>query len=160
MSDATVVRNFDDGSVVVSDDGGNSATLAKLMGTYGISDLHPGGREAVTVQVQGAFIGDRLGDRVPVKISISAKVARFDETAFRIMDGTMAGYVSTTLDIGDGKRFDMQIDESYLTSSRIWTFADCRAVGSYTQGQPAEISIEIECIGPVTRDGVTIIASR
>jgi|TARA_R110002126_G_scaffold152052_1_gene299127 hypothetical protein len=160
MSAATTVRNFDDGSATFSDDGGNSTTLAKMMGTYSISDLHPNGREAVVVQVQGAYVGDRQGDRVPAKISISAKVARFDEDAYRIMDGSIAGYVSTTLDIGDGKRFNLTISESYSTDSRSWTFDDCRAVGSYTQGQPAEVSIDIECIGAVTRDGVTIVAGR
>ena len=162
MSAATTIRAFADGGVTVTDDGGNSATLAKITGTYTVSDLHPGGRDAIVVQTQGAYIGDRLGPRVPVKVSISAKIARFDEDAFKIMEGSIAGFVSTTADIGDVPRFDLQIDESYGADSRVWTFDDCRATVSYSQNadSEAEVSIEIECIGPVVRDGVTIIAAR
>lgn len=162
MSAATTVRNFDDGSITLSDDNGNSATLAKMTGTYSISGLQPGGREAVTPQAQGAYIGDRQGERVPVTVSITAHVARFDEDFYKILMGTIAGYTSTTADIGDGKRGDLQIDESYSTDTRTWTLDDARGSMEYSMsgGQAAEVSIEFECIGAVTLDGETLISGR
>jgi hypothetical protein len=162
MSATTTVRNFDDGTITITDDGGNSATLAKIKGTYSITDLHPDGREAVTVQSQGAFIGDRRGNRVSVKVSITASVARFDETFYQILMGTVAGYVSTTADIGDGKRADIDISEDYSTDTRTWLLEDCRGTMSYQQseGGAAEVTIELESIGPVSADGNVIIASR
>ena len=162
MSAATTVRNFDDGSVTLSDDGGNSATLAKVTGTYEISDIHPDGREAVTPQAQGAFIGDRKGNRVAVKVSINAHVARFDEDFFKILMGTIAGYVSTVADIGDGKRADLQIDESYSADSRVITLDDVRGTMSYSQsaGGAATVAIELEGIGALVMDGETFISGR
>ena len=160
MSAATTVRNFDDGTMTVTDDGGNSATITNLQGSYSVSDVHPKGRAAATTQVQGAFIGDRLGERTPVKISFEAVSPRLDADFIKIMMGTIAGFTSTVADIGDGIRFDLELDESYSTDSRVSTFKDCRATISYTVGQPGSISGEIECIGPVVLDGVTVIASR
>ena len=114
------------------------------------------------MQSQGAFVGDRRGNRVSVKVSITASVARFDETFFQILMGTVAGYVSTTADIGDGKRCDIQIAEDYSVDTRTWLLEDCRGTMSYQQseGGAAEVTIELESIGPVSADGVSIIASR
>lgn len=162
MSAATTVRNFDDGTLTFSDDGANSAVLQKFTGTMSVSNIQPGGRESVITQAQGAVIGARKGARALVTISISGHVARFDESAYQILMGTIGGYVSTAADIGDDPHCDLQCDESYSADSRIWTFDDVRGVLEYSQsaGGSAEISIELTCIGPVVVDGVTLISSR
>jgi len=160
MADATTPRNFDDGSITFSDDGGNSAVIANIHGTYAISEFPPDGRESVTSQVQGAYIGARRGDRVPVEITISGVATRFDGDADQIINGTIAGYVSTTDDIGDEKRCDVQVDETYGTDTRGFTLDDCLVTRAYTAGKPGEFSYKISGIGAFTLDGVTVIASR
>jgi hypothetical protein len=162
MSAATTVRNFDDGTLTFSDDGANSAALQKFTGSMSVSNIQPGGRESVITQAQGAVIGARKGERALVTISISGHVARFDEDAYQIIMGTIAGYVSTALDIGDDPHCDLQCDESYSTDSRVWTFDDVRGSMEYTQsaGQSAEVSIELTCIAKVVADGVILVAGR
>jgi hypothetical protein len=162
MSAATTVRNFDDGTLTFSDDGANTAVLQKVTGSYSVSNIQPGGREAVVTQAQGAVIGTRKGERALVTISITAHVARFDEDAYQILMGTIGGYTSTVADIGDDAYFDLQLDESYSANARVWTFDDCRGTMEYSQsaGESATVSIELQCIGPVVCDGVTMVPSR
>jgi hypothetical protein len=162
MAAADFHRSFADAQITISDDGGNSAVLGGVTGNISVSGMVPQGRGSVVVQAQGANTGARLGERVNPTVSITGNARRFDSDAQKIAMGVIAGYVSTTADIGDDVRCDIELDDSVSTDTRLCTFDDARVTFSYTvsPGGTGEFTMEFEPIGPVVLDGVTYIPAR
>lgn len=160
MSAETTPRNFTDGTVTATDDGGNSET-APLLTSISWDGLVPQGREAEVYQAQGATTGKRKGARAYPTVTIEMQAASLDDEFFALCWGTIAGFTSTTADIGDYPSVDLSIDESYSTSSRISTWQDCHVTGApYAGGSPGTVTVTFEVTGPVTIDGDTWVPSR
>ena len=162
MSHATTIGNFTDVVMSASDDGGNSATLALGLGTTSWSGLKHNGREAGVYQARGATSVIRREARAYPTLTITAQLARTDDNFALITRGEIAGYVSTTADIGDYATFDLTIDRSYKTNSRISTFDDCYCDDitiDIPDGGPATVTLSVTVLGKVVMDGETVIAS-
>jgi hypothetical protein len=160
MSAATTPRNFTDGVITGTDDGGNSETVPLLV-SLSWDGLVPDGRELEVYQAQGAVTGARKGARAYPTVTIEIQAASLDDPFFRLINGIIAGFTSTTADIGDYAAIDLSIDESYSTDTRISTWQDCIVTGEpYTGGSPGSVSITFQVLGPVTIDGDTWVSSR
>ena len=161
MSAATTVRNFTDAVVTIDDDGGNSNTLPLLIGTVSWSGLTPDGRELETYEVRGGLTGARKGARSYPEVTIEAQVARMDDDFYQQAMGVLAGFVSTTADIGDMPANDLTIDESYSTDSRVSIGEDAVLTEwSYSGGSPGKVSMTFKVLGPLSIDGTTYVSSR
>lgn len=160
MSAATTPRNFTDGTVTATDDGGNSAT-APLLVSLSWDGLVPDGRELEVYEAQGTVTGARKGARAYPTVTIEVQAASLDDDFYQLVNGVIAGFVSVTADIGDYAGVDLSIDESYSTDSRISTWQDCILTAEpYTGGSPGSVSMTFQVLGPVTIDGKTWVSSR
>jgi len=160
MSAETTPRNFTDGTITATDDGGNSET-APLVTPLSWDGIVPDGREAEVYQAQGATTGKRKGARVYPTVTVEMQAASLDDDFFKLVNGIIAGFTSVTADIGDYPSVDLSIDESFSTSSRISTWKDCHVTGEpYSGGSPGTVTVTFECSGPVTIDGDTWVSAR
>jgi hypothetical protein len=161
MPAADTVRNFTDGAVTITDDGGNSHTCPLLIGTVSWSGLKPNGREQEVYETRGALSGVRQGARAYPTVTVEAQVHRLDNHFYTQAMGDIGAFVSTVAGIGDTPTNDLQINESYSTDTRLSTWDDCVLdEWSYKAGSPGQVSMTFKCLGPVVIDGVTYVPSR
>ena len=158
---SSIPSNFTDGVLVLTDDGGHSATLALSMGDQKLSGLVPDGRALEVYESQGAIVGARKGARARPTFTVTAMLASPTADFHRLAMGTTSGFVSTTADIGDYKACDLSYTFNYGAESRGLTADDVVLTGwEVSAGSPSTVSLSFEILGPLELDGVSVIGSR
>lgn len=156
-----IPSNFRDSSFTVTDDNGNSATLQLGKGDIAVSNLKPGGAEAVVMQSKGKVVGHRKGARAIPAFTMTAILASPSDDFKKLINGLTAGFVSTTADIGDYPAVDFDWDMAHGAEARSITGEDLYCTGfDVGQGDEATVTFNFEVLGRLDLDGETLIPSR
>jgi len=158
---SAIPANFTDGAFTISDDAGNSATLLLSNGDLSVTGIKADGRATTKSESRGALVGLRKSARAYPQISVTAILSAPLGDFERLALGIIAGFTSTTADIGDvpTNNFDFSFD--YNAESRDITGDDIELIGlDYTEGDNSSISFTFEINGPMLVDGETVISSR
>jgi hypothetical protein len=157
---SNIPANFTDGTVSITDDNSNSATLVMSQGDLSFSGLVPDGREAIVSQSRGGTVGIRKGARAYPTISVSAILAA-PSAAFQVLAlGKTAGFQSTTSLIGDYPAVNFDFSFDFGAETRDLTGDDAFLTSiEITEGETSTISFSFQIAGPVSADGTVLIPS-
>ncbi len=156
---SAIPKNFTDGTVTVSDAGGNSATLQVANGDFSLTGLKPEGRNVNAYQSRGSVAGIRKTDRALPAASFGAIMtdamltASFKEVAL----GMVAGFVSTSVALGDAPCVNLTFNFDYLAESHEIVMEDVNLSVDMAEGDPSTDSYSCEIYGDVTFDGASLI---
>jgi hypothetical protein len=158
---SNIPANFTDGVFTLTDDNSNSATLLMSQGDLSVGGLVPDGRELIVSQSRGATVGARKGARAYPTVSVSAILAG-PSAAFNLLAlGETAGFVSTTVDIGDYAACDFDFSFDYGAESRDITGEDAILTSiEITEGETSTIAFTFQIIGPMAVDGTDVVSAR
>jgi hypothetical protein len=158
---SAIPANFTDGSITLSDDNSNSATLALANGDAQLSGLVPDGREAEVYQSRGATSGVRKGQRVYPTFTVSAQVEGDNQAFHDLAQGVTAGFTSTLADLGDYPGCDLDFSFDYGAESRDLVADDVILTGwEFQEGSPNTVSMTFQIVGPLTYNGTTYVSAR
>ncbi len=158
---ADINYNPNDLVITATDDNANSATVTGYLHDLNISGLVKDGKVIEVYESQGGVTSVRKAARQFVGISFGKQLKGGIDAFNMLLNGLTAGFTSVTADIGDVDSVDLTLTWTAGGVPHSYVCEDCHSNGTTTaDGNPVTDAFDFLCIGPVTRDGQTIISSR